>query len=61
MRTEDRDSLRKAVRACRACAAHFQHGPRPIVQAGADARLLIIGQAPAARAHASGIPWDDAR
>ena len=60
MRTEDLDSLLIAVRACRACAAHFPHGPRPIVQAGANARLLIIGQAPGARVHASGIPWDDA-
>ena len=30
------------------------------MQAGADARLLIVGQAPGARVHASGIPWDDA-
>lgn len=26
----------------------------------ADARLLIIGQAPGTKVHASGIPWDDA-
>ena len=60
MSNESLDSLLKAVRACRACAFHLPHGPRPIVQAGKNARLLIIGQAPGARVHASGIPWDDA-
>ncbi|MEO7935918.1 MAG: uracil-DNA glycosylase family protein [Dokdonella sp.] len=60
MRIENLDSLLKAVRDCRACAIHLPHGPRPIVQAGKRARLLIIGQAPGARVHASGIPWDDA-
>lgn len=30
-----------------------------MLQASADARLLIIGQAPGSRVHASGIPWDD--
>lgn len=35
-------------------------GPRPIIQAGVSAKLLIIGQAPGTRVHASGIPWHDA-
>ncbi|CAE6826744.1 hypothetical protein R69608_06262 [Paraburkholderia nemoris] len=30
------------------------------MRAGADARILIVGQAPGARVHATGIPWDDA-
>ena len=30
-----------------------------MVQAGAAATVLIVGQAPGARVHASGIPWDD--
>ena len=34
-------------------------GPRPIVQAGPGARVLIIGQAPGSKVHASGVPWDD--
>lgn len=49
-----------AIRACRACAADLPLGPRPIVQAAASARLLIVGQAPGAKVHASGVPWDDA-
>jgi uracil-DNA glycosylase family 4 len=53
------DSLLKTVRACRACEAHLPLGPRPVLQAGATARILIVGQAPGAKVHASGIPWDD--
>lgn len=47
------------VRACRLCEAHLPHEPRPVVQAGPDARLLIIGQAPGRRVHDTGIPWND--
>jgi len=47
------------IRACRHCEAHLPHGVRPIVQAGEDARILIVGQAPGSRVHASGVPWDD--
>jgi uracil-DNA glycosylase len=47
------------ARACRVCAAHLPLGPRPVLRASATARLLIIGQAPGTRVHASGIPWDD--
>ncbi len=53
-------ALLAQVRACTHCAAHLAAGPRPIVQAGSGARIVIIGQAPGARVHASGIPWDDA-
>ena len=53
------DILLEAVRACRACEAHLPHGPRPVLQAGATARILIVGQAPGAKVHASGVPWDD--
>lgn len=54
------DALLTDMRACRACVPHLPLGPRPIVRAGADATILIVGQAPGARVHASGIPWDDA-
>ena len=55
-------SLRKLlaeIRACEICAEHLPEGPRPVLAAHRDARLLIIGQAPGARVHASGVPWDD--
>jgi uracil-DNA glycosylase len=47
------------VRACRHCELQLPLGPRPVVRASATARLLIVGQAPGTRVHASGIPWDD--
>lgn len=47
------------IRACRLCAQHLPHEPRPVVQASATARLLIIGQAPGRRVHETGIPWND--
>jgi len=53
------EDLLAQIRACRVCAAHLPAGPRPIVQLGAGARIVIIGQAPGSRVHVSGIPWDD--
>ena len=47
------------IRSCTQCAAHFAHPPRPIVQASAPAKLLIIGQAPGFRVQMSGRPFDD--
>jgi uracil-DNA glycosylase len=53
-------SLLAEIRSCTYCAMDLPQGPRPIVQAARSARLLIIGQAPGAKVHVSGIPWDDA-
>ncbi len=55
----DLPSLLADIRACRVCEAHLPLGPRPIVQASATARLLIVGQAPGTKVHQSGIPWND--
>ena len=52
-------ALLAAVRDCRACEAHLPLGPRPVLCAGETARILIVGQAPGARVHTTGIPWDD--
>lgn len=48
------------VRACRLCEAHLPLGPRPVLQASASARILIAGQAPGRKVHASGRPFTDA-
>jgi uracil-DNA glycosylase len=53
------DALLAEIRGCTACAAHLPLGPRPVVQASASARLLIVGQAPSLTVHATGLPWDD--
>jgi len=52
-------ALIEEARACRVCAAHLPHGPRPVLRAAASARLLIVGQAPGSKVHATGIPWND--
>ncbi len=46
------------ARACTRCT-DLPLGPRPVLRVSATARLLIVGQAPGTRVHASGIPWDD--
>ncbi len=53
------EALLAAVRGCRACEAHLPLGPRPILQAGATAHILVVGQAPGMRVHETGVPWDD--
>lgn len=53
------EALLAAVRDCRACEGHLPLGPRPVLRAGKTARILIVGQAPGARVHATGIAWDD--
>jgi uracil-DNA glycosylase len=52
--------LLAAVRACRVCEAELPLGPRPVLQAGKSARILVVGQAPGVRVHNTGIPWSDA-
>ena len=57
--------LQTQIRACTLCAGRFAatataHRPRPVVWFAPGARLLIAGQAPGARVHASGRPFDDA-
>lgn len=59
MADHDFDRLLAEVRACSVCAAALPHGPRPVIQATAAARVLLIGQAPGSKVHASGVPWDD--
>ena len=48
------------IRNCSICKAHLPLGPRPVVTANIDSKIIIIGQAPGTKVHASGIPWDDA-
>ena len=53
-------TLEQEIDACRTCEAFLPHGVRPVVSFSRTARLLIIGQAPGSKVHASGVPWDDA-
>ena len=51
--------LVEQARACTLCAPQLAHAPRPVLRVGGRARIVIIGQAPGARVHESGVPWDD--
>ncbi len=61
MDADERDlaELAAEIRACGRCT-DLPLGPRPVLRVSATARLLIIGQAPGTKVHASGVPWDDA-
>ena len=56
--------LATRLAACRLCATDFArtataHEPRPVLQADAAARLLVVGQAPGMRVHRTGLPFND--
>lgn len=52
-------SLLRDVRACRICEEFLADGVRPVLQIHPTARILVAGQAPGRRVHASGVPFDD--
>ncbi|SDJ41783.1 Uracil-DNA glycosylase [Salipiger marinus] len=63
--TDAPPDLAARLRSCRLCAPRFaatatRHAPRPVVWFRPGARILVAGQAPGARVHGSGRPFDDA-
>jgi uracil-DNA glycosylase len=61
---EELAALVSQIRACRICKERplrvpLPHEPRPVVVASSSARVLIAGQAPGTRVHATGIPFND--
>jgi len=60
----DLADLLGAIRACRQCVESpsgkkLPHEPRPVLRASGTARLVVCGQAPGTRVHASGKPFTD--
>lgn len=51
--------LLNTIRACTICSDTLPLGPRPVLSAHSESRILIIGQAPGLAVHQSGIPWHD--
>ena len=51
--------LKKQISKCEVCKDALAHKPRPVCSFSASSKIVIIGQAPGTRVHASGIPWDD--
>jgi uracil-DNA glycosylase len=52
-------NLLEEINACRICQNSLPLGPRPVVRIHPESRILVIGQAPGTKVHASGVPWDD--
>lgn len=62
MADDDFARLRAEIRACRTCLdapKPLPHLPNPVFRASKAAKILIAGQAPGARVHASGMPFTD--
>ena len=57
--SQELDVLLSRIRRCQICEDYLPLGPRPVLRAKKSARLLIVGQAPGTKVHASGTPWDD--
>lgn len=53
------NALEAEIRACRICEPHLPLGPRPVLIARPEARLLIAAQAPGRRVHETGLPFND--
>lgn len=53
------EKLVSEVVACRFCEPDLPLGPRPVFSIHPKSRILIVGQAPGTKVHATGIPWND--
>ncbi|MCB2082238.1 MAG: uracil-DNA glycosylase family protein [Hyphomicrobiales bacterium] len=53
-------TLLQEVYTCTHCRDMLPFAPNPVLRAGEEARILIVGQAPGTKVHATGIPWNDA-
>lgn len=56
--SDDLHTLKSKMRRCTLCKG-LELGPRPIFQLNAQARILIVGQAPGRLTHAKDRPFDD--
>ncbi len=56
---DDRAILLSAIRNCRACEGKIPFSPRPILQLGTQAPVLIASQAPGTKAHETGLTFND--
>jgi len=52
-------TLLKQINQCRLCENILPLEPKPILQINNNSKILILGQAPGAKAHQRGIPFDD--
>ncbi|MDX1693800.1 MAG: uracil-DNA glycosylase family protein [Ketobacteraceae bacterium] len=59
MKTSPLIRLHQEITRCTLCSEHLPLGPNPVLRVSDRARVLIVGQAPGTRVHATGIPWND--
>lgn len=52
-------SLLSDIKACQVCKEHLPLGPKPIVAAHPNSKIILASQAPGRLAHLSGKAWDD--
>lgn len=57
--SKDQWELLIQAKSCRICEEFLPLGPRPVFSIHPESKILIIGQAPGTKVHASGIPWND--
>ncbi|MFC7356225.1 uracil-DNA glycosylase family protein [Jejudonia soesokkakensis] len=51
--------LLSEIRNCTVCKVHLPLGPRPIIEAASNSKIILISQAPGRIVHESGIAWAD--
>ncbi len=51
--------LYQQITQCRLCEQYLPLGANPVLRVSDTAKVLIVGQAPGTRVHATGIPWND--
>ncbi|WP_035455865.1 uracil-DNA glycosylase family protein [Algoriphagus terrigena] len=56
---ESCETLVQRVAQCRVCEKKLPLGPRPVFSIHQESRILIVGQAPGTKVHATGVPWND--
>ncbi|WP_338294040.1 uracil-DNA glycosylase family protein [Planctobacterium marinum] len=52
-------NLIQIISKCDLCKASLPQSPKPILQLGKSAKIIVIGQAPGRLAHETGKPWND--
>lgn len=52
-------ALLNEIKKCTVCRDQLEFGVNPVLAAHAHSKIAIVGQAPGAIVHKTGIPWDD--
>lgn len=53
------EELLAEIRKCRVCDEFLPFGANPVITAGSESKIVVIGQAPGRIVHETNIPWND--